>query len=551
MNNLLFFKSKIIGRHLFNLNFRSIIRLITYLGVIFLFLFSTYFVFSKIFEFLLKYEEIGYGLIYRIFSMMFSMFFILLVMSSIISSISTFFRTKELEFLFATPLKTSSLFFIKILENGIYASWATAIISFPLMIALGHTFNAGIMFYVFSIMDFLILIIISTSIGLIIVFLFSEYFLRHSIGGVIVILVLILASILLMMFFGKSPQLFNMPQTANLTDINNYVSSLEVEQFRFLPSGLTAQIIFNRINGIGSVNQYMIILIYILITFPLIILSMFMYRNKYLAFGKSFIKKTVKIKNKMTSNRFFKNRIIPLLIQKDIILFLRNPSQWGQSLIFLTLLAFYIFSLIRSPMYFKTPFFTYIIAFANMGFSAYISATLSVRFIFPLISLEGRSYDIIKINIGIRDFFISKLVFNFIVILLLGEMLVTGTNLFLNLDSTIILISTIVIFILSIGITIINIGIGAIFPEFHENNPSKIASGFGGIVAAILSLTYVGISLGLLATPIRVYFEYQFNGLTFNYIYFVISIAIILLLTIIVSFIIFPIALSKLKKHQV
>ena len=290
MNNLLFFKSKIIGRHLFNLNFRSIIRLITYLGVIFLFLFSTYFVFSKIFEFLLKYEEIGYGLIYRIFSMMFSMFFILLVMSSIISSISTFFRTKELEFLFATPLKTSSLFFIKILENGIYASWATAIISFPLMIALGHTFNAGIMFYVFSIMDFLILIIISTSIGLIIVFLFSEYFLRHSIGGVIVILVLILASILLMMFFGKSPQLFNMPQTANLTDINNYVSSLEVEQFRFLPSGLTAQIIFNRINGIGSVNQYMIILIYILITFPLIILSMFMYRNKYLAFGKSFIK---------------------------------------------------------------------------------------------------------------------------------------------------------------------------------------------------------------------------------------------------------------------
>lgn len=539
-------KLRTYGRTLFRSDFRSVVRLFTYLLVIAVFLFGTYFLFNRIFSFLLNYEEIGFGMIYRIFSLMFSMFFALLLMSSIISSISTFFKTRELEFLFSTPINVSSLFFTKLVENGFYASWATAIISFPLIIALGQTFNAPFSFYILSIIDFLILVVISTSIGLILTFLLSGYFLRHSTGGVVLIIVLIAIAIGLMIFFGKAPQIFNLPQTANLQEVNNYIASLEVEQFKYLPSGFAAQAIFNRLGNINNISQYIPLVIYILAIIPLILISMLMYRKKFISFSNINIKKKKKLPNRMLPNNITGNRIIPMLIQKDILMFLRNPSQWGQSLIFLTLLAFYIFSLIRSPMYFKTPFFTYIIAFANMGFSAYISATLSVRFIFPIISLEGKSFDIIRMHIPIKAYFISKLLFNFFVVLILGEILVLGTNLFLALDSTVIMLSTAVIFILSIGITFINIGIGAIFPEFTESNPSKIASGFGGIIAAIFSLTYVGISMGILAGPIRTYFEYQFRGLEFNNMYFVISLIIIAFLTLIISLIITPIALRKL-----
>ena len=547
MNSLSAVKWKISIRTLFQFNIKSFVRLLTYLLVISLFLFGTYFVFFKMFSFLLNYEEIGYGIIYRIFSLMFSIFFALLLMSSIISSISTFFRTRELEFLFSTPLKTSHLFLSKLFENGIYSSWATAIISIPLLIALGNTFHLGFSFYLFSIIDFLLLVIIATSIGLILTFIFSGFFLKHSTGSIILIIALITLSIVLMIFFKKAPDIFNLPQTANLTDVNNYISSLEVEQFKYLPSGYAAQSIFNRINGKSSLSAYRSLSLYILLILPMLIISMYMYGRKYLSFGNSTYKKKRNMKNQMRMNIFSKRSIIAFLIQKDIVLFFRNPSQWGQSLIFFTLLALYIFSLIRSPMYFKTPFFTYIIAFANMGFSAYISATLSVRFIFPLISLEGRSFDIIKINVGIRDFFISKLLFNFFVVLILGEVLVTGTNLFLRLDSTVILLSTAIIFLLSIGITFINIGIGAIFPEFHENNPAKIASGFGGIIAAIFSLTYVGLSLGILAGPIRTYFEYQFRGIPFNNLYFYVALLIILVFTVIISVIISPIAIKRLR----
>lgn len=544
---MLLVKIRTYYRSLFKNDFKSIVRLLTYMMVIAVFLLGTYFLFNRIFAFLLKYEEIGFGMIYRIFSLMFSMFFALLLMSSIISSISTFFRTRELEFLFSTPINVSSLFFTKLIENGVFASWATAIISFPLIIALGQTFNASFSFYLLSILDFLILVIISTSIGLILTFLFSGYFLRHSIGGVVLIVVIIAIAIILMIFFGKAPQIFNLPQTANLQEVNNYIASLEVEQFKYLPSGFAAQAIFNRLENINNLSQYIPLLMYILGIIPLILLSMFMYRKKFISFSNIASRKKTALPNRMKANRITGNGLIPMLIQKDLLMFLRNPSQWGQSLIFLTLLAFYIFSLIRSPMYFRTPFFTYIIAFANMGFSAYISATLSVRFIFPIISLEGRSFDIIKMHVPMRDYFISKLLFNFIVVLILGEMLVFGTNVFLELDSTVVLLSSAVIFILSIGITFINIGIGAIFPEFNENNPSKIASGFGGIIAAIFSLTYVGIAMGILAGPIRTYFEYQFRGIQFNNMYFLISLSIITVLTLIIAALITTLSLRKLR----
>ncbi len=544
MTELLLIKSKTIFRNLFRFDAKTIVRVITYLFVISLFLFGSYFIFNRIFVFLLKYEEIGAGIVYRIFSLMFSMFFIMLIMSSIVSSIATFFRTAELEFLFSTPMRVSSIFTVKLIENGVYSSWATSIMAFPLLIALGMAYSAGPAFYVLSISIFLLLILTATMIGLIVVFLFSSFFLRHSTGMVVLLLLLILAVGGLMIFFGKAPDIFNLPQTTSLNEVNQYIASLEVEQFRYIPSGIAAEAIFNIIHKLPNRNNYLYLGIMFLILIPFIWVINAMYRKKYISFGMSMATKKAVMKNRMARFSSLSSKTF-LMIQKDIVIFLRDPSQWGQSLIFLTLLTFYVISLIRSPIYFKTAFYTYILAFANLGFSAYISATMSVRFIYPLISLEGNSFQLIKTSIPMRRFFNAKLIFNFIVVFILGEALVTGTNIFLGLDTAVIVVSMLVIFIMSFGITIINIGFGAIFPEFNEKNPSKIASGFGGIISAIVSLVYVGISLSFIATPTRIYFDFAFRGLPFNFMYYVYSIAGIVVLTGIVFSFLYPFALKR------
>jgi ABC-2 type transport system permease protein len=44
-------------------------------------------------------------------------------------------------------------------------------------------------------------------------------------------------------------------------------------------------------------------------------------------------------------------------------------------------------------------------------------------------------------------------------------------------------------------------GLGAIFPNFKEENPSKIVSGFGGTLCLVISFIYIALFVALAAIP--------------------------------------------------
>ncbi|MEO0289000.1 MAG: hypothetical protein ABIN00_05140 [candidate division WOR-3 bacterium] len=542
-------KSKIVLRSLLIKDFKSLVRFLTFLFVIATFLLGTYFVFFKVFNYLLNLEDIGRGFIYRISSLLFTIIFFLLFTSSIITSISTFFRTPELEFLFSTPLKTEHIFLSKLVENGFYASWASLIISLPLIFSIAKVFNVESIYLIKWLILFVGMLFVSTSFGIFVVFLISDLFKRFSLNFLISLIFIILISFFIFFFIFVKPDVFNLPRNATLEEVTKYLNSLEVEQFKYLPSGLVLQIIFNDINAKSSFFQYVYLLIYIVFTMIFLLFIIKVYRKKYLGFSLLNLS-TKKKRNMMLENEYLSKNLEIFLIVKDMIIFFRDPSQWGQSLIFMILLFIYSFSIVRSPIYFKTPFYTYILSFANLGFSSYIMATLSVRFIYPLISLEGKTFSIIKSSIKLERYFNSKLIFNFLIIFFLGEFLIVMTNIFLKMDLLIIILSTIITFIFSFGITIINTGFGAILPDFNEKNPSKIASGFGGIVSAIVSLFYVGVSLSFLSTPVKNYFESSFRNLPFDIKEFYFSLFFIVVFTFIMFIIIYIFALKRLKKYN-
>lgn len=60
----------------------------------------------------------------------------------------------------------------------------------------------------------------------------------------------------------------------------------------------------------------------------------------------------------------------------------------------------------------------------------------------------------------------------------------------------------------------ISIGFGAGMPDLKESNPSKIASGPGGILAAVVSLAYVGLSVSIMAWPGYVYLTSEMTKTT-------------------------------------
>jgi ABC-2 type transport system permease protein len=86
----------------------------------------------------------------------------------------------------------------------------------------------------------------------------------------------------------------------------------------------------------------------------------------------------------------FLPRRLRLLVVKDLRTFLRDASQWSQFLLFFGLLALYIINLPRFGVEDLPPHWRSLVSNLNLGATCLTLATLTSRFVFPQLSLEGR-----------------------------------------------------------------------------------------------------------------------------------------------------------------
>ena len=84
-------------------------------------------------------------------------------------------------------------------------------------------------------------------------------------------------------------------------------------------------------------------------------------------------------------------RQIRLLLVKDVRLFRRDPIQWVQLLFFFALLGLYFFNVRRfSPPDLQQLGWVNLISFLNLSVVGLLMSTFTTRFVFPMVSLEGR-----------------------------------------------------------------------------------------------------------------------------------------------------------------
>jgi ABC-2 type transport system permease protein len=75
------------------------------------------------------------------------------------------------------------------------------------------------------------------------------------------------------------------------------------------------------------------------------------------------------------------------------------------------------------------------------------------------------------------------------------------SNFMLEVPSLLFWRSLIVLFFLSLGLTSLSVGLGAMTPNFREDNPARIANGLGGTMNIVLSLIYIVLILGMVTAP--------------------------------------------------
>ncbi len=176
---------------------------------------------------------------------------------------------------------------------------------------------------------------------------------------------------------------------------------------------------------------------------------------------------------------------------KDIKLFVREPSLWLQFLIFFGILFFYFINLRKFSYHLLDPMWKNLLTFLNSFSILCIISAMSIRFVFPQWSLEGRSFWILKLSpLTLKKVFLEKLLLAGGILSIISIALIYISNHMLNISAFFSMLTIFIILVSTVTMVSISLGLGGYFANFREEYYLKSVESLGGFVAIILTFGY-------------------------------------------------------------
>lgn len=496
------------------------IKVLTLTGIGILFWLALFFSFYKVLIYFSSQEIIGDILARHLLAMLLLIFFSLLIFSHIITALSNLYISQDLELCHSSPATLTEIFLSRSFYTVIDSSWMLLVFGFPVMMAYGFVYHAGLNYYLSLICVSFPLIIIAASLGIMLIMVLVRSFPAQRARDIIMFLSLILIVILYFLFRFLRPERLVNPEA--FISIAQYLGALKAPDSLYLPSHWATDILWARLikyKG-GHVLNYLLLWS---TAFAMVVINIWMAGLIYFhGFSKAQEAKRRSRTGKKILERIVSVITRPLgpdvtsLIAKDVRTFFRDNSQWSQLLLIGALVVVYLYNfsvlpLERNPI--KSIYLQNALSFLNIGLAGFVISALSVRFIFPAVSAEGQAFWIILSSpLSPRRFLWSKFLTYLLPMLVLAEMLIIYTNYLLKVTTFMMVLSSVTIFFLVFGIVALGVGLGAVYPNFRHENIAQVATGFGGLIYMIISSVFIALVIMLEAGPVYTILSTHFRG---------------------------------------
>ena len=189
------------------------------------------------------------------------------------------------------------------------------------------------------------------------------------------------------------------------------------------------------------------------------------------------------------------------LIARDNRLFFRTTSQWTQLLLIGALVVVYLFNFKHFRSLQDAKIIKPVgIFFVNYALSGLVVTTLAVRFLFPAISLEGKAFWTVRVApFPARTLLWAKVVWGSGPLVLLSMVLALGSGWITDLPVWMMAFSVVLALLTTLSLVGMAVGLGALWPTFHLDNPTRIASSIGGVFFMLLGASLLIITATLSA----------------------------------------------------
>ena len=424
--------------------------------------------------------------------------FLMLIFSNIFIVFSTLYRSREVAFLLHTPTGYRELFVARFVECVIFSSWASAYLGSPLVLAYGITAKAPWMFYVAAGAFYLPFVVVPAALGALVTILWLRIYpvlpaRTLPIG----------AALLASGFFYYVRSVLNAARlaedaVASGTGIDTLLALSSQTQSSWLPSQWAAHgLVLASMGRLRESGFYWLLLVANALFFTWIAAET---ARRFFYSGWSWILGRNRMRLRPI-NRGLLNRVEGLfrrlpqparaLVVKDVKLFWRDATQWTQFTVFFGIMAVYAATLRNRAVPEYEHYRTWIAAM-NIGASTLILATLTSRFIFPLVSLEGRRFWIVGLApLTFRQLLAQKFWLSVCTTSAFTVGLVVLSCWRLGVEPSAFVLAVYTIIAANFGLAGMAVGLGSLYANFQEDNPARIVSGLGGTLNFLLSIAYI------------------------------------------------------------
>jgi ABC-2 type transport system permease protein len=446
----------------------------------------------------------------KLLGMILLAFLSILLLSNIITSLSSFFLARDLELLSAAPVDGMRVYTARFIETLTNSSWMMVIVLLPILIAFGTAYGVSARFVVTTAVALGSFLIVPAVVGTAITMVLVNVFPARRARDILALIALFGAAGVVMLFRMLRPEQLAQPE--GFRDLVDFIAVLQTPQSIWLPSEWTAQSILASLGVGADTGDLFPLLLLISTAAAFFVIGAWLHGKLY----RDGLSRSQEGAEQQEGDDAKRQRIegilsaVPVtarsLVAKDIRTFFRDTTQWSQLILLAVLVVVYVYNIKVLPLFSGEEvgfFLINVISFLNLGLAGFVLAAIAARFLFPAISLEGRTLWLLRSSpLDLRSLLWSKYWVGLTPLLVLALALTVSTNILLRIDGVMMVLSVATIIVMTFAIAALALGFGAVFPKFDTENPAEIPTSFGGLLFMMTATAYLGVMIALEAWPV-------------------------------------------------
>jgi ABC-2 type transport system permease protein len=406
-----------------------------------------------------------------------------------VSAVSTLFLSQDNEIVFAAPVPTSDIFFMRYVTTSIYTSWMMVVFSIPIFAAYGTVFQAGVLYWPLMLLTIIATAAIATTFGMGFTVVLVNLFPARRTKDIILYLSICFGIFIYIIFRLMRPEdLVNPDKYGHFID---YLSSLATPAAPYIPASWASNLLSYYL--MEREIDFLVTALLCITPIALFFLGEWAMERWFLSgFTKS--QESFGGYRKFFSHGRYNRSSLQWIFRKEAKLFLRDSAEWSQLFMIAALVIVYLYNFKVLPVersMFEEEYVTNLIAFLNIGLTGFVVASLAARFVYPSIGAEGDSfYIIISSPLSTASYMLHKYLFYVLPFTGLTLILLVVSNNLLNIEGPMEWISIIIGLIITWTVLAMALGFGAIYADFKAENRAAALGGIGAILFLFTAIAF-------------------------------------------------------------